>query len=310
MPAGERPVSGAELAARIEIPLQLPVRYDGERLRHLSQSSVGLWYRCPEAFRRRYILGEPESSNSTMFLGTCVDDTLTHYYRTLLTTGESVALEELREFYEANWRELREREEAGRGIDWTELDPKTAYDTGVEAVGVCRERLVPQLGRPVAIQRRFEFALTPRCEWVVTGYIDLETRSEQLENDGPVETVVDWKVKGDPVRQDRADGDVQASLYLTARWIEGDPADQFVFAQLLRPGKKRTKVGSAITRTTRTVGQMRAIRARVALAASQIVATYERYGAERPWGYAEPTHWQCSPRFCAHWADCPGGAGL
>ena len=36
----------------------------------------------------------------------------------------------------------------------------------------------------------------------------------------------------------------------------------------------------------------------------------ERYGPDQPWGFADPTSWKCSPRYCAHWASCPGGRGL
>ena len=49
---------------------------------------------------------------------------------------------------------------------------------------------------------------------------------------------------------------------------------------------------------------------RVAQAASQIAAAYERFGPDEPWGFADPTAWKCSPRYCAHHHRCPGGAGL
>jgi hypothetical protein len=303
-------LTAAELASRIEIPAQLPPRYDGEPIRHLSQSSVGLFYRCPEAFRRRYILGEKGPSTGVMFLGSAVDKTLAHYYERQLTTGEVPPLGELQELYRHNWEEQREREEEDRGIDWSDIQPEAARDIGLQGIGVALTELVPQLGRSVAVQRKMEFTLTPRCEWVVQGFIDLESEIERLGSDEPAAVLVDTKVKATPLYEDKADRDLQASLYLTGRWIEGNPAEEFLFAQLLRPGSRRSKVGSKITPTRRTVGQMRAMRARVALAASQIAAAYERYGPERPWGYTEPTHWVCSRRFCPHWSDCPGGAGL
>ncbi len=62
--------------------------------------------------------------------------------------------------------------------------------------------------------------------------------------------------------------------------------------------------------TARKPGQMRGVLARVALAASQIAASYERYGPDQPWGFADPTSWKCSPRFCHPWRSCPGGRGL
>ena len=126
-----------------------------------------------------------------------------------------------------------------------------------------------------------------------------------------ISEIVDYKVKGgDAINQAKADRDPQAGLYLAGRWLEGQPADQFAFAQVLRPGRRRKGISTSLVRTTRTIGQLRARLARIALAASQIHAHSEQLGADRPWGFADPTGWRCSPRYCEHWAGCPGGAGL
>jgi hypothetical protein len=34
-----------------------------------------------------------------------------------------------------------------------------------------------------------------------------------------------------------------------------------------------------------------------------------QFGPDGPWPLADPTHWACSPRFCAAWTRYPGGAG-
>ena len=46
--------------------------------------------------------------------------------------------------------------------------------------------LVPRLGRPVAVQRKLEFALAPRLEWTVQCYLDLETLRDSDEHPEPV----------------------------------------------------------------------------------------------------------------------------
>jgi hypothetical protein len=43
---------------------------------------------------------------------------------------------------------------------------------------------------------------------------------------------------------------------------------------------------------------------------AQIVACYERFGPDEPWGFADPGGWKCSARYCGAWGSCPGGAGL
>ena len=119
-----------------------------------------------------------------------------------------------------------------------------------------------------------------------------------------------YKVKNSPISKPQADRDTQAGLYLTGRWLQGNPADEFFFAQIAKPGPRRRQMSTALVPTTRTIGQMRATLARIALAASEIVATYERLGPERPWGFADPTSWKCSAKFCSAFGTCPGGAGL
>ncbi len=62
--------------------------------------------------------------------------------------------------------------------------------------------------------------------------------------------------------------------------------------------------------TSRTVEQLRGALARIALVAAQIAACHERFGPDRPWGFADPSSWKCSRRHCEAWHSCPGGGGL
>lgn len=66
-------------------------------------------------------------------------------------------------------------------------------------------------------------------------YLDLETLKAQPCAE-PIPAVVDFKVKGSPIGQDRADADPQAGLYLAGRWLEGQPAKGLLFAQIAKPG--------------------------------------------------------------------------
>jgi hypothetical protein len=119
-----------------------------------------------------------------------------------------------------------------------------------------------------------------------------------------------FKVKGSLIGQDRADSDPQAGVYLAGRWLEGYPAHELLFAQIAKPGERRREMSTSLLSMTRTAGQMRGVLARRALAASQIAAAYEHYGPEQPWGFADPTSWKCSHRYCHAWRSCPGGHGL
>jgi hypothetical protein len=308
-PTQDAPVSAAELAARIPVPVQLPTRYhDGEPLRHLSPSSYNLWVTCREAYRRKYICGQREAPSGAMFLGSRVDDAVSLYYRQRLAR-EQLDLEQVKDAYRELWQQGLEQENEKLGVDWSDIHPQAAFETGLAALTLTFEQLVPKLGEPVAVQRQVEFKLLPSLEWTILCYLDLEARGQTITGE-TIERVVDYKVKNSPISKPQADRDTQAGLYLAGRWLQGNPAGEFFFAQIAKAGPRRKQMSTALVPTTRTIGQMRATLARIALAASEIVATYERLGPDRPWGFADPTSWKCSAKFCSAFGTCPGGAGL
>jgi hypothetical protein len=303
-------LTAADLAARIPVPRRLPERYDGEPLRHLSPSSYSLWVSCPEAWRRRYIKGEKPAPSGSMFLGSRVDDALSAYHRRILEHGDRLAVEQVLDLYREQWTAELDAEQDKQGVNWEEeLSERTAFELGRQAIELAMVELIPNLGDPVDVQRRLEFTIAPDLEWTVLCYLDLETLKEVRDGE-PAPTVVDFKVKNSLITKDKADSDPQAGLYLAGRWLEDYPAGELCFAQIAKPGKRRKQMSASLVRTGRTAGQLRGVLARLALAASQIVASYERFGPEQPWGFADPTSWKCSPRFCAHWRTCPGGRGL
>src|SRR3954447_23545219 len=131
-PAARAP-TGPELAARIEIPRRLPVRYDGEPLRHLSHSSYSKFVLCPDDWRRHYLLGERTPPSGHMFLGARVDDALSTYYRHLLACGERLTLDQLQDAYRDHWSHELAEEQSERGVNWdTELDEPAAFTTGLQ----------------------------------------------------------------------------------------------------------------------------------------------------------------------------------
>src|SRR3954468_11057465 len=126
-----RPPTGAELAARIQIPRRLPVRYDGQPLRHLSHSSYSKLLLCPDDWPRHYLLGERTPPSGHMFLGARADDALFTYHRHRLAFGARVTLAERHDAYRDHWTCELSAEQAERGVHWdSELDEPAAFTLG------------------------------------------------------------------------------------------------------------------------------------------------------------------------------------
>jgi hypothetical protein len=109
----------AELARRIQIPRRLPVRHDGQPLRHLSHSSYSRILLCPEDWRRHYLKGECTPPSAAMFLGARIDDALTTYYRQQLEHGDTLTLDQLHDAYRDHWTRELAAEQGRRGVVWT-----------------------------------------------------------------------------------------------------------------------------------------------------------------------------------------------
>ena len=301
--------SAAQLAARIQIPRRLPPRYDGQPLQHLSHSSYNRFILCPEDWRRRYILGEKTAPTGSMFLGRQVDEAISLYYQHILDRRERLSLDQVKDAFWDGWTAAAETEREQFGIAWeADLREESAFKVGLDAIDLTFSQLIPQLGEPVAVQRKVEYTLAPGLDWSVLCYLDLETR--RADGGEAVPAVVDYKVKTTPLTQYKADHDFQPAVFLAGRWLERDAAKQFCFAQIAKPGPRRKEIAASIVTTARSTGQLRGALVRIAQAARQIVACYERFGPDEPWGFADPTGWKCSERYCEAWRTCPGGAGL
>ena len=162
---------------------------------------------------------------------------------------------------------------------------------GLEAVTLTLRELIPQLGRPVAVQRELDYALAPGLEWTIQGFLDLETlRPATTAAASSCPAIVDYKVKNTLHSQAKADHDPQAGLYLAGRWLAGQPAEHFCFAQIGKPGTQaqdddaRAFVVTRRTRRRSCAPRWRGSRRPPA----RSHALYERYGPDEPWGFADP----------------------
>jgi hypothetical protein len=325
-------------------PLKLPVRlHDGNPITHLSVSAHNLFVACPESYRRRYILGQKTPASPAMFTGTVVDHALT-FLHAAEVRGETPEPGDVLAAYKTGFEQKLDEQDGG--VSWSDVDTLAGTRRlGKRMLGLYLREVRPFMGCAIATQRKVEIKLHPDCDWVIVGYIDLETVRrevvaivpdtgeviEVLEVDGtPIpgakdaadkdgrtyvchererDGVRDYKVKAKLPSQLDADDDHQGTTYLAMREIEGRPAHDFGLAVLRKPNKGG-KVASRIVTTERDQRRRRGALARFTAMANGVAALYKEIGPEGPWPLADPTSWKCSKRFCEHFASCPGGAGF
>lgn len=282
-------------ATAATLPVRLPDRLDGAPLEHLSATSLSCFWQCPEAFRRRYLLGERGPVSAEMLRGRVVDTAVSAYYRAVLDDGRPPAPSDSDEQLDRDWRQ--ELDAPRDEIDWGDWQPATLKDSAAAALRAYLAQIAPTV-QPVAVQRRFELRLHAKLEWSIVGYIDLEDAAGD---------VIDLKVKRSHLTQAAADSHPQASLYLLERALTGAPRRRFVFHSVCPTAREPVRAVA----TARSRAQLQAHLVRVASTARAIDALHRHLGQEAPWPLADPASWKCSPRYCPHFAGCQGGlAGL
>jgi hypothetical protein len=276
----------------LTVPMQLPACRYGRRIRlqSLSPASLRAFEKCPEAFRRQYLLGEKAPPSLFMILGSVVGDTLAHYFHGRIDGRPPTAseLDDLvLELFAAKIVEA---------VLGAEDDPELGKAQCRSAVADYLVEIAPGI-EPVSVERRASFRFTEEQEWRFVCYFDLEC---------PIQ-LADLKFGRSEVKEDRAGRDLQATAQTFMRWAERNPAE-FVFhaATHERPAEgPRWQIVPA----PRSLAQLLAFQRRVARVARLIAHLDQTEPAE--WPLSSDLGWWCAPpaegQGCPHWASCPVG---
>lgn len=273
-------------AQPLAVPAELPLRSDGSRLMQLSASSVGLFWRCPERWRRRYLAREREPMTGRMLVGRAVGAAATAHFAARIR-GETLSIADCDDLLVVEFDDAL----LGPNVDLEGDDPAALREQARIALDAYLEELAAAVD-PVAVERKVELRFDG-AGWSVVGYLDIEDRAD---------LPIDLKVGAKHVTQARADADPQATLYLLARALEGRPAPEFVFHSVRR-GEIKSGSRCQPVRTERTAGQLAAFERRLALTARAVVRCEET----GDWPHSSPEGWWCSRAMCSFWRSCEAG---
>lgn len=281
-------------------PLALPMLPEGA-MTHLSASSISTFLRCPEQFRRIYLLGERTPPSPAMLNGRAVHHAHEVNFLQKIATGADLPPEEVEEAYAEGMRRAVD-EAGGEGELTWERDyrggPGRVIDRWVPTVRAYHTTVSPLIRRPLAVETRFVVDLGAPIS--VVGYTDLEcVEPACVHEDGSVPEdapllIVDHKVTGRADSKVTGDRRLQGSIYAAAR------RGSVVFHTHTPSGvdgplddRVRVEAGPGVNVTARTV---------VTRAYAAIASLYAAFGYEDPWPGALTHSWACG--YCGWRDDC------
>lgn len=176
------------------------VEWPFELVPHLSASSLGMFLRCPEQWRRRYLLGEKRPPVWHMVLGSANHATHERTYNEKLRGREVSPREAVEYFEDQAWPEQLVKEGE---VLWQAQTPDSCVDTGARMVNAYTAHVVPRILPESAGEQKFEIEV-PGLPVPVIGYTDV------IINDGPV---LDIKTVGQATRSIQKRWMLQANIY-------------------------------------------------------------------------------------------------
>ena len=252
---------------------------------HLSSTRISMFQRCPEQYRRRYILGEKERPGAALVWGGADHEAHEVNFRQKIGSGVDLPVADVEvAFAEAFDRRV---DEMGDDVQWGTEKPGELKDAGVLLVGAYHRQVSPSV-QPTAVEREFSLEI-PGVPVPVIGRMDVETALPAIER----------KTARAAVRKVKPTWRIQGLLY---QLVEQRPVVWHVSVKTKTPAvytpEEAPGLSLAVAEST-----MAATERLVATTAATMVAYWETFGPDRPWPGAITHDWACD--FCGFRPSCP-----
>ncbi|MDR1946421.1 MAG: PD-(D/E)XK nuclease family protein [Desulfovibrio sp.] len=252
---------------------------------HLSVSQLGMYQRCGEQYRRRYIEGESIPPGIAARIGTGVHKAVELNSRVKKKTGHDLPLDEIKDAAVDGYHEAL--------MEGVYLAPESlpaareamakGRDTAVALAGLYRETLAPLI-MPELIEEKITLTL-PGVALPIVTILDCYTQDWVLR---------DLKTSGRKWSAERADTSPQPTLYREAvKLASGQYPEAMVFDVLV--STKTPQVQTLATqRTTEDLE----------ILGKQFAGMLQSVEAGN-FPAAQPGSWVCSSTWCGYWWSCP-----
>jgi hypothetical protein len=236
-----------------------------EEIHHLSATSIGMLFRCPRQFERRYLHGEKERPGESIVVGSFFHETLDYNYKQKIASHADLPLSEIVTYLQdAAVPKVLEENGGIEEIRWdSSLD--TARSDAERITAAYGKTVMPRI-QPIGVEFKFEIDVDG-VPVPILGYVDVWDEAR----------TVDTKTGKQSVSKVKPSWALQGRLY---GWATGRPTEYHSISRAKTP-----KITTALESEAMIVpipseqqaGQMRHL---FHLAAAQISFFYERYGRE------------------------------
>ena len=190
-----------------------------ERIQHLSATSIGMFRRCPEQFRHRYLLGEKERPGEGLVIGSAFHEGVEYNYAQKIQSHEDRPTAEVVEYLQdVGVPKVLEEQGGADEISWDSNDPVKGVDLlrrDSERILIrYHEDVVPRI-QPISLEEKL-FLSDPRLPVDIIGYIDLRSGYElELDNQSQwvPDRVIDTKTGKQSVSKLKPSWMLQSTIY-------------------------------------------------------------------------------------------------
>ncbi len=289
----------------IEAPaaeLELPVK-------HLSATSVGMFMRCPEQFRHRYVLREKERPGAALVVGRGFHFANETNFRQKLESKKDLPLDDVVGAFHAGWDTEIEKLGGVDEIQWDDrIKPDTLRTRGADLVKGYHTQVSPKI-EPFTVEQEFNLQID-EVPVPFNGYLDLEAaiwpspeELWNLEEDSTIESalsrsVIDYKTANKAQRTMKPEWKLQARLYQlqTGLPVEYHVAvktkDPVILTPVDAPELRLEPTDSALSITTSLLQRI----------SRQIAWHWHEFGPDQAWPGAITHPWACN--FCGFRPSC------
>lgn len=249
--------------------------------KHLSATQISMFLRCPEQFRYRYIEGKKIPPSGAMVQSKVWHRTVEENYRQKIKTEADLPLNDMQEFYAAEYEQAIKAEEIAFEPD---ENPGKLKDQGI-AITTVHHNLIAPTVRPLLVEERFTIDLGADFPYDLVGVWDL------VDQDG---FIADNKAYSKTPNQGDVDKDIQLGIYSLGYRVSQKKIEKGLRLDTIVKNKQPKAVQIVTTRTNEDC--------RFLLRLIEQVAKVIQTGVF----YPNPNGWHCSAERCGYWSQCVG----